>query len=202
MTGVQGRRGADEVGGGEHDAVRRHGQAGQVVGREVPRARPTLPARIAAVAWASASQPLRAMTVTAARSVSDIAPETGSTTWWRMAPSWIQRRERVLDVATPPALTVIVTRSAFGSSGCSTVTAQPAGTGGVPAQARSPPTSTSAPPAPAAQQLGDDEIGGQSLADAARVQGDARRRRHGSPFGVDGDRGETADVLAPSLAGW
>ena len=146
------------------------------------------------MAWASASQPLRAMTVTAARSVSDIAPEAGSRTWWRTAPSWTQRRERVLDVATPPALTVNVMRSAPGSSG-SLDRHRPAagqrcrpGAGEVAADVDERTAGTDC------EQLGDDEVGGQSLADAARVQGDAGRCRHGPPFGIDGDGGEAPDV--------
>ena len=146
------------------------------------------------MAWASASQPLRATTVTAARSVSDIAPEAGSTTWWRTAPSRIQRRDCVLDVATPPTLTVNVTRSASGS--CRVLDRhRPSagqrwrtGAGEVAADVDERATGTRR------QQPGDDEIGGQSLADAARVQCDAGWRRHGPQFGVDGDGGEAAEV--------
>ena len=74
------------------------------------------------------------------------------------------------------------------------MTGHPLGSGGVPAQARSPPTLTRAPLGPCGEELGDDEIGGQSLADAARIEGDAGWRRHGPLFGVDGDGGQAADV--------
>ena len=60
------------------------------------------------MAWASASQPLRAMTVTAARSVVGHGAGGGVDDVVAGRPPWIQRRERVLDVATPPALTVSV----------------------------------------------------------------------------------------------
>ena len=196
VTGVRAGGAPDEVGGGEQDAVRRHGETR--TGRGSRGSGAARPFRQGSPPWRGPRRAshVRAMTVTAARSVSDIAPETGSTTWWRMAPSWNQRRVRVLDVATPPALTVIVRRSAFGSSGCSTVTVHPAGRRCRAGAGEVAPDVDERAGDPRGQQLGHDEIGGQSLADAAWVQGEARRRRHGSSFGVDGDRGETASVVS------
>ncbi len=136
-----------------------------------------------ALASTSAIQASAATTVASVRSVSDGRPVAGSIRWWRASPSTSQWRRSVVEVATAPSSRP---RCAIGSRdhGCSTATvhavARPA--------ARRHAEVAAEVDADAARRrrpadLGDDEVGGEALADAAGVearagrQADRRRRR-------------------------